>query len=260
MEYNYAKMLKNIILCQFTPSLLTHKRGIKMESFLDRTELLIGKEGIKKLQNCNVTVLGIGGVGSYVAEALVRSGIGSIVLIDQDTVDITNCNRQLIADTTTIGLPKVDVAKARYLAINPNLEIKVHTAFYNDETKDTLISKNTTYIADCIDTVSSKLTLIQQANMLHLPIISSMGTGNKLDPNKLEITDIYQTHTCPLAKIIRKECKRLGISKLKVVFSTENPIATSCSLAGKPTPSSISFVPSVAGLLMASEIVKDILK
>lgn len=224
-----------------------------MDNWLLRTEMLIGKENLDKLANSTVAVFGCGGVGSYVAEGLVRAGIGNIVLIDNDVVDITNINRQLIADTTTINMPKVEVEKERLLKINPNLNIQIYKEFYNS-TNSNLLNNNYTYIVDAIDTVSSKISLIEEAFNRNIKIISSMGTGNKLDPTKFEVTDIYKTSVCPLAKVMRKELKKRNIPHLKVVYSKEEPIATNTR-----TPASISFVPSVAGLIIAGEVIKDII-
>lgn len=224
-----------------------------MDNWLLRTEMLIGKENLDKLANSTVAVFGCGGVGSFVVEGLVRAGIGNIVLIDNDVVDITNINRQLIADTTTINMPKVEVEKERLLKINPNLNIQIYKEFYNS-TNSNLLNNNYTYIVDAIDTVSSKISLIEEAFNRNIKIISSMGTGNKLDPTKFEVTDIYKTSVCPLAKVMRKELKKRNIPHLKVVYSKEEPIATNTR-----TPASISFVPSVAGLIIAGEVIKDII-
>lgn len=224
-----------------------------MDNWLSRTEMLIGKENLDKLANSTVAVFGCGGVGSYVAEGLVRAGIGNIVLIDNDVVDITNINRQLIADTTTINMPKVEVEKERLLRINPNLNIQIYKEFYNS-TNSNLLNNNYTYIVDAIDTVSSKISLIEEAFNRNIKIISSMGTGNKLDPTKFEVTDIYKTSVCPLAKVMRKELKKRNIPHLKVVYSKEEPITTNTR-----TPASISFVPSVAGLIIAGEVIKYII-
>ena len=224
-----------------------------MDNWLSRTEMLIGKENLDKLANSTVAVFGCGGVGSFVVEGLVRAGIGNIVLIDNDVVDITNINRQLIADTTTINMPKVEVEKERLLKINPNLNIQIYKEFYNS-TNSNLLNNNYTYIVDAIDTVSSKISLIEEAFNRNIKIISSMGTGNKLDPTKFEVTDIYKTSVCALAKVMRKELKKRNIPHLKVVYSKEEPIATNTR-----TPASISFVPSVAGLIIAGEVIKDII-
>lgn len=228
-----------------------------MDNWLQRTEMLIGKEKINKLKNSTVAVFGVGGVGSLVAESLVRAGIGKIVLIDKDVVDVTNINRQLIADVSNIGKPKVEVAKERYLKINPELNVDIYQIFFNEDTSSTLDFSSYNYIADCIDTVKSKLLLIELATKQNISIISSMGTGNKLDPTRFEISDIYKTSVCPLAKVIRKELKSREIDKLKVVYSKEEPHKFDNSSS---TPASISFVPSSAGLIIASEIVKDLIK
>lgn len=228
-----------------------------MDNWLQRTEMLIGKEKIDKLKDSTIAVFGVGGVGSFVLESLVRAGVQKIVLIDNDVVDITNINRQLIADTTNIGTSKVIAAKERCLKINPSLTLETYQIFFDEHTIDTLNFSKFNYIADCIDSSKSKLLLIETATKLNIPIISSMGTGNKLDPTKFEITDIYKTEICPLAKVIRKELKSRGIKKLKVVYSKEEPKKFDQSSS---TPASISFVPSSAGLIIASEIVKDIIK
>ncbi len=230
-----------------------------MENWLDRTELLIGKDNVNKLKKSTVAVFGCGGVGSYVAEGLVRSGIGNIVLVDSDVVDITNINRQLIADTTTIGIPKVQVAKERLLKININLNITIFKEFYNSSTNDMLI-KNYDYIVDAIDTVASKLLLIETAIHKNIPIISSMGTGNKLDPTQFEISDISKTSVCPLAKIIRKELRIRDIEHLKVLYSKEMPKRFNKDENLSRTPASIAFVPSVAGLIIAGEVIRDLIE
>ena len=229
-----------------------------MENWLTRTELLIGKDNISKLQQSTVAVFGCGGVGSYVAEGLVRSGIGNIVLIDSDVVDITNINRQLIADTSTIGIPKVEVAKERLLKINPNLKITIFKEFYSASTNDMLI-KDYNYIVDAIDTVTPKILLVETAINKNIPIISSMGTGNKLDPTQFEISDISKTSVCPLAKVMRKELSVRGIKHLKVVYSKETPKRFNNDETLRRTPASIAFVPSVAGLIIAGEVVKDLI-
>lgn len=226
-----------------------------MDNWLNRTELLIGSQALEKLKNSTVAVFGIGGVGSYALEALARAGIGNVVLVDNDLVDITNINRQLIANTNTIGKVKVDVAKERVLQINPNINVITYKKFYDDNTKDELISSSYSYIIDCIDSVDSKVSLIESAQSLNIPIISSMGTGNKLDPTKFEVADIYDTSVCPLARIIRKKLKSRNVSHLKVVFSKEEN-----SINGTLIPASISFVPSVAGLILAGEAIKDLIR
>ena len=217
-----------------------------------RTELLIGKEGIDKLQNSKVAIFGIGGVGSYVLEGLVRAGVSNFILVDKDTVDLTNLNRQIIATTKTIDKPKVEVAKERILEINPNANVEIYQEFFMPESKG-ILDNTVDYIVDAVDTVTAKIELVERANKLNIPIISSMGTGNKLDPTKFEVTDIYKTSVCPLAKVMRKELKNRGVKKLKVVYSKEEPIVK------KQVPGSISFVPSVAGLIIAGEVIKDII-
>lgn len=226
-----------------------------------RTELLIGKDSLEKLKNAKVAIFGIGGVGSYVLEGLVRAGVGNFVLVDKDEVDITNINRQIIATTSTIGKPKVEVAKSRALDINPDINIQIYKEFFTPETKG-IVDESLTYIVDAVDNVTAKIELAVRADKLNIPIISSMGTGNKLDNTKFEITDISKTSVCPLAKVIRKELRKRNIKKLKVVYSKEEPIKVENidTKTGKNTPGSVSFVPSVAGLTIAGEIVKDILK
>ena len=234
-----------------------------MNNWLNRTEMLIGKENVKKLQNSHIVVFGLGGVGSYVVEGLVRAGIGYISIIDKDIVDVTNINRQIIADTETIGRAKVDVEKEIILKINPNAHVSKIKEFVNKDNLEEIIEKiimlqnivTINYVVDAIDTVSSKLEIIKYCNEHNIKIISCMGTGNKLDASKFEITDISKTSVCPLAKIIRKELKKLNIPHLKVLYSNEEPIKTNTT-----SPASISFVPSVAGLLIAGEVVKDVLE
>ena len=223
-----------------------------MKNIFSREELLIGKENVEKLKKSKVAVFGIGGVGSYVVEALARAGIGNFVLVDNDNIDITNINRQ------TIGKAKVEVAKERILEINPDAKVNTYKEFYMPDNKIELTS-NISYIVDAIDTVTAKIALIQEADTLNIPIISSMGTGNKLDPTKFEVEDIYKTSVCPLAKVMRKELRNRGIKKLKVVYSKEEPIRLEINSNNK-VPGSISFVPSIAGLIIASEVIKDILK
>lgn len=225
-----------------------------------RTELLLGQDGMKKLKNTSIAIFGIGGVGSYIAEALARCGVGNLTLIDNDEVAITNLNRQIIALHSTIGRKKVDVAKDRILDINPVASVESLDCFYTGSEID--LSKFD-YIADAIDTVSSKLTLIENAYKQNIPVISSMGTGNKLDPTKLTVTDIYKTEMCPLAKVMRYELKKRNVKKLKVVYSTEKPCEHKTEseevTQKRKTIGSVSFVPSVAGLIIAGEIIKDIL-
>lgn len=226
-----------------------------MEKF-SRTELLIGKEAIKKLQNAKVAIFGIGGVGSYVVEALTRAGIENFILVDNDKISVSNINRQIIATTKTLGMSKVEVAKERILEINPNANVKVFQEFFMPNSED-FFDDTISYIVDAIDTVTAKIELVQRANKHNIPIISSMGTGNKLNPMLFEVTDIYKTSVCPLAKVMRKELRSRGIKHLKVIYSKEEPIEVS-TVKGKQVPGSISFVPSVAGLIMAGEVIKDI--
>ena len=240
-----------------------------------RTELLIGKEGIEKLHNAKVAIFGIGGVGSFVVEGLARAGIENFILVDNDTVCLTNLNRQIIATHKTIGKPKVEIAKQRILDINPNANVEIYQEFFMPDSKE-ILDDTIDYIVDAVDTVTAKIELVIRANKLNIPIISCMGTGNKLDPTKFEVTDIYKTSVCPLAKVLRKELKSRGINKLKVVYSKEEPIKPYESIeneyntnsleiikndtAKKQVPGSISFVPSVAGLIIAGEVIKDIIK
>lgn len=232
------------------------KSEAENRNWLNRTEALIGKESLEKLQNSNIVVFGLGGVGSYVVEGLVRAGIQSICIIDKDIVDITNINRQLIADTETIGKNKVDVQEERILKINPIVKVIKLKEFVNKDNIEEIMSKAThiDYVIDAIDTVSSKLEIIKYCYTNNIQIISCMSTGNKLNASKFEITDIFKTSVCPLAKVIRKELKKLNIPKLTVLYSKEEPIKTSIS-----TPASISFVPSVAGLLIAGKVVQDLI-
>lgn len=228
-----------------------------MENWLDRTERLIGKKNIEKLKSSNVIVFGCGGVGSYTIEALARSGIGSITIVDKDVVDVTNINRQLIADTFSLGKPKVEVFKERLLKINPCIKVTAFQTFYDANSADSLLNNDYNYIVDAIDTVSSKISLVEEAIRRNIPIISSMGTGNKLDPTKFEVCDISKTSVCPLAKVMRKELGRRGIKHLKVVYSKEEPHRY--DKTNNRTPASISFVPSVCGLIIAGEVIKDII-
>ena len=225
-----------------------------------RTELLIGKENLDKLKKSKVAIFGLGGVGSYVLEALARVGVSNFVLVDNDKVSISNINRQLMATYDTVGKLKVSVTKDRILSINKNAKIEIYNTFFDINNAD-MIDESIDYIVDAIDSVNSKIDLVKVANKLNIPIISSMGTGNKIDPTKFEVSDIYKTSVCPLAKVIRKRLKAENIKKLKVVYSKEEPKAIESLLEdGKRVNSSISFVPSVAGLIIASEVVKDIIK
>ena len=242
-----------------------------------RTELLFGKEAMGKLANSRVAVFGIGGVGGYTVEALVRSGIGKLDLIDDDKVCLTNLNRQIIATRSTIGKYKVDVMRDRILDINPKAEVNVHKCFYLPETRDEFDFSQYDYVVDAVDTVTAKIQLVMEAREAGVPIISSMGAGNKLDPTAFQVADIYRTSVCPLAKVMRRELKKRGIKKLKVVYSQETPtrpiedMAISCrtncicppGVAHKCTerrdiPGSTAFVPSVVGLIIAGEVIKDL--
>lgn len=234
-----------------------------------RTRMLIGANGIEKLSHSCVVVFGIGGVGSAAVEALARAGVGKIIIVDNDTVSLTNLNRQIIATHSSIGRPKVEVMKERVLDINPSVEIIACKRFYLSGDPDNIICDKCDYIIDAIDTVTGKIGLIMEGAAKGIPIISSMGTGNKIDPTMLEITDIYKTTICPLAKVMRKELRERGIKSLKVLYSKEIPIKTSenecdftdeCSgFIKKRTPGSISFVPPVAGMIIAGEVIKDLL-
>lgn len=240
---------------------------------LSRTAKLIGKENIDKLAAARVAVFGIGGVGGFTVEALARSGIGHIELIDHDTVALSNLNRQIIATHDTIGRDKVDVMKERILSVNPDAEVITHKCFFLPENKAEFDFSKYTYVVDAVDTVTAKLTIIEEAKKAGVPVISSMGTGNKLDPTGFEVTDISKTSVCPLAKVMRRELKKRGINHVKVVYSKEEAripieddieeqenLCTENSSAGrrKVAPGSVSFVPSVAGLIIASEVIKDI--
>ena len=242
-----------------------------------RTELVIGKDGLEKLSNAKVAIFGLGGVGSFVLEGLVRAGVGNFVLIDDDRICLTNLNRQILATRKTVGQPKVEVAKQRILDINPDANVEIHQEFFMPETEG-IRDNSIDYIVDCIDTVTAKIELVVRADKLNIPIISCMGTGNKLDPTRFEVTDIYKTSVCPLAKVMRKELRSRGIKKLKVVYSKEEPVRLNettensckhncicppgtkrkCTIRNQ-VPGSVSFVPSVAGLIIAGEVVKSIL-
>ncbi len=223
-----------------------------MEGPFSRTELLLGAEGVEKLRRATVAVFGIGGVGGYVVEALARSGVGRLHLIDHDTVSVSNLNRQIIATVNTIGRYKVDAAKERVMEINPEAEVCTHKTFYVPETEEEFDFTGFDYVVDAIDTVTGKLALIMQAERAGVPVISSMGAGNKLDASAFEVADIYQTSVCPLAKVMRRELKKRGVRKLKVVYSKEQPVTNS-----RP-PGSNAFVPAAAGLILAGEVVKDL--
>ncbi len=242
-----------------------------------RTELLIGKEGIARLQNAKVAVFGVGGVGGYAVEALVRSGVGSFVLVDDDRICLTNLNRQIIATRKTIGKYKVDVMKERILDINPKAHVETYQCFFLPENAQDFDFSQYSYVIDAVDTVTAKLEIITRAQQEGVPVISCMGAGNKLDPTQFQVADIYETTICPLARVMRRECRKRGIEHLKVVYSTEKAIRpledadiscrTNCvcppGTARKCTerrdiPGSVSFVPSVAGLILAGEVIRDL--
>lgn len=230
----------------------------QIENQDSRTEILLGKEALKKIKQAKVLIFGLGGVGSYVVEGLVRAGISDFILVDNDKISKSNINRQIIATHKQIGKYKVDVEKERILEINPNTKVETYKDFFLKDEKN-IITNKVDYIIDAIDTISAKLEIIKKANDLEIPIISSMGTGNKLKPEMFEITDINKTSVCPVAKIIRKELRNLGIKKLKVIYSKEEPIKTEEFLKTKKN-GTVSFVPSVAGLMIAGEVIKDIIK
>ena len=244
-----------------------------------RTELLLGKEAMDKLSKSRVAVFGIGGVGGYVCEALVRSGVGAFDLIDDDKVCLTNLNRQIIATRKTVGKYKAEVMKERILEINPDADVRIHKCFFLPENADEFQFDEYDYVVDAVDTVTAKITLVMKAQEMNVPVISSMGAGNKLDASRFKVADIYKTKVCPLAKVMRRELKKRGVKKLKVVYSEEQPtrpiedMSISCrnhcicppGAAHKCTerrdiPGSVAFVPSVAGLIIAGEVVKDLTK
>ncbi len=240
-----------------------------------RAEMLLGTDGLKKLADSTVLVCGIGGVGTFVVEGLVRSNVGKFILVDDDDICLTNLNRQIHATRKTVGKAKVEVMRDRILEINPKAEVKVFKELYNSESAERILEDDIDYVVDAIDMVSAKLDLIERCRAKKLPIICSMGTGNKLNPTELQITDISKTYMCPLAKVMRKQLRKRGIHKLKVVFSPEEPIKPTSTHGGcdvgcicpnkdrtcthrHSVPGSVSFVPSVAGMIIASEVVKDL--
>ena len=242
-----------------------------------RTELLLGKEAMNKLEGARVAVFGIGGVGGYVCEALVRSGVGKLDLIDNDKVCMSNLNRQIIATRNTVGKYKTDVMKERMLEINPDVDVAIHKCFFLPENADEFPFEEYDYIIDAVDTVTAKIELVMKAQEKNVPIISSMGAGNKLDASMFQVADIYKTKVCPLAKVMRRELKKRGVKKLKVVYSEEKPtrpiedMAISCRTncicppgakhkctERRDIPGSVAFVPSVAGLIIAGEVIKDL--
>ena len=226
-----------------------------MDGLFSRTEALLGTDALEKLKNARIAVFGVGGVGGYTAEALARCGVGCIDIIDKDTIGITNINRQIYALNSTVGRFKTDVAKARMLDINPDITVNTYKTFYLPENADDFDLSFYDYVVDAVDTVTAKLELAQRAEKCGTPIISSMGTGNKVCPELFEVADIYDTSVCPLAKVMRCELRKRGVKKLKVVYSKETP-----KNDGRRTPMSCSFVPGVAGLIIAGEVVKDICK
>jgi len=234
-----------------------------MDNLFIRSAMLLGEDGIEKLKTKKIAVFGIGGVGSFVVEALARSGVGHLVLIDFDDIVSSNINRQIHANIETVGELKVDAMKDRILKINPDITVTALPLLYNKETTKSILTDDIDYVVDAIDMVTSKLLLIEQCKEKNIPIVCSMGTGNKLNPTMLEITDISKTSVCPLAKVMRTELKKRRIKKVKVVYSKETPIKPvqlESSESRRSTPGSVSFVPSVAGIILASEVIKDILE
>ncbi len=234
-----------------------------MPNQFTRTEMLLGSEAVHKLKQCRIAVFGIGGVGGYTVEALARSGVGTLDLIDNDTVSLTNINRQIIALHSTVGMNKTEAAKKRLLDINPNIKINTYNTFFTPENSGEFNFSQYDYIVDAIDTVSGKIELAVQADKANVPIISSMGAGNKLDPTRFEVSDIYKTSVCPLARVMRRELKKRNIRKLKVVYSKEEALSPKCesdedSGMKRQTPASIAYVPSVVGLIIAGEVINDI--
>lgn len=233
------------------------------EQFL-RTAMLLGEDAMERLKNAHVAVFGIGGVGGYVVEALARAGIGHLSLIDSDTVSLSNLNRQLLATHSTLGMPKVEAAKARILDINPEAQVETYPIFYTPETAHLLDFTRFDYIVDAIDTVTGKLALVERANAAHTPIICCMGTGNKLDASAFQVADISKTSMCPLARVMRKELGKRGIRHLKVVYSQEEALTPTgweeeaAAIGKRQIPGSVSFVPGAAGLILAGEVIKDI--
>ena len=233
-----------------------------MKEQFSRTQMLIGEDALELLAKCRVAVFGVGGVGGYVVEALARSGVGEIDLIDNDKVNLTNINRQIIATHDSLDEYKVDSAKERILKINPEAKVRVYKTFYLPENSSQFDFSLYDYIVDAVDTVTAKIEIIVNAKKAGVSVISCMGTGNKLDPTRFEVSDIYKTSVCPLAKVMRREMKKRNIDSLKVVYSKEEPIKPSIADESlkKQTPSSIAFVPSVAGLIIAGEVIKDLIK
>jgi len=233
-----------------------------MDEKFSRTEMLIGNDGMEKLKDAKVAIFGLGGVGSFVCEGLARSGVGNFILVDYDKIDESNINRQLIANVNTIGKHKVDVMKERILEINPDANVETYKEFYMADCEIDIITEDLSYAVDCVDTIMAKIAIICKCDELNVPVISSMGTGNKLDPTMFEVADIYETSVCPLAKIMKKDLRKRNIEKLKVVYSQEHAINTNDHPINQglkfKVKGSVSFVPSVAGLIIAGEVIKDI--
>ena len=234
-----------------------------MEDMFSRTRMLLGDAAMDRLKRARVAVFGVGGVGGHVVEALTRSGVGALDLIDSDRVELSNLNRQIIATRDTLGMLKVDAAKARVLSINPDCQVKTYPIFFLPETADMFDFSQYDYVVDAIDTVAGKLQLIEAAQAAGVPVISSMGAGNKLDPTAFRVADISKTSVCPLARVMRRELKKRGIDHVKVVYSTEpalSPAPAGEETPRRATPGSVAFVPAVAGLVLAGEVVKDLIK
>ena len=233
-----------------------------MDEKFSRTEMLIGNDGMEKLRDAKVAVFGLGGVGSFVCEGLARGGVGNFVLVDFDRIDETNINRQLIATVDTIGKYKVDVMAERILEINPDANVETYKEFYMADCEIDIITEDLSYAVDCVDTIMAKIAVICKCDEIGVPVISSMGTGNKLDPTMFEVADIYETSVCPLARIMKKDLRKRNIEKLKVVYSQEHAINTNDHPINQDrkfkVKGSVSFVPSVAGLIIAGEVIKDI--
>ena len=226
-----------------------------MESnWKERTEKLIGKKAIKKLEDSKIIIYGIGGVGSYIVEGLVRAGIGNLVLVDPDNISVTNINRQIHSNIKTVGKSKIEVMKERILEINPKANVEIYNPEKLEFKEEDLIDDSFSYVIDAVDTVKTKISIIEKAKTIGIPVISAMGTGNKLEANKFEIADIYKTDVCPLARTMRKELRKRNIKDVKVVYSKEEPVIK------ERTPASISYVPAICGMIIAGEVIKDILK
>ena len=234
-----------------------------MEDMFSRTRMLLGDAAMDRLKRARVAVFGVGGVGGHVVEALTRSGVGALDLVDSDRVELSNLNRQIIATRDTLGMLKVDAAKARVLSINPDCQVQTHPIFFLPETADQFDFTQYDYVVDAIDTVAGKLQLIEAAKAAGVPVISSMGAGNKLDPTAFRVADISETSVCPLARVMRRELRKRGIEHVKVVYSTEpalSPAPVDEETGRRSTPGSVAFVPAVAGLVLAGEVIKDLIK